>query len=49
MPGAERRTAVAVLDRMPWAGRSGEDESRAEVRCVRENFSKPGPTRRCGR
>src|SRR6266852_1805991 len=23
----------------PWAGRSGEDESRAEVRCVRENFS----------
>ena len=23
----------------PWAGRSGEDESRAEVRCVRRNFS----------
>jgi hypothetical protein len=23
----------------PWAGRSGEDESRAEVRCVRGNFS----------
>ena len=23
----------------PWASRSGEDESRAEVRCVRENFS----------
>ena len=23
----------------PWASRSGEGESRAEVRCVRENFS----------
>jgi hypothetical protein len=50
MPGAERRTAVAVLDRMPWAGRPlCGDEGRLDVRCVRENFSKPGPTRRCGR
>ena len=31
MPGAERRTAVAVLHRMPWAGRSVE--ANAEPRC----------------
>src|SRR5258708_14478934 len=36
MPGAERRTAVPVLHRMPWAGRPlCGDEGRLDVRCVR--------------
>jgi len=36
MPGAERRTAVAVLHRMPWAGRPlCGHEGRLDVRCVR--------------
>jgi hypothetical protein len=36
MPGAERRTAVAVLHRMPWAGRPlCGDKGRLDVRCVR--------------
>ena len=47
MPGAERRTAVAVLHRMPWAGRPlCGDEGRLDVRCVRwcgETFQ-TGPT-----
>ena len=36
MPGAGRRTAVAVLHRMPWAGWPlCGDEGRLDVRCVR--------------